>query len=216
LPDLSFLRGHIGTPGTEGFQAFSDLLQAILLAKGMKPEATEAERRLELEIAVQKVYLREFSQLYARVVERASSLEVLDFSDPQLNEASRCYLYGFFRAAVMLAASALETNLRAALGPEGMEHVNQTLRSDVGRQRGFFKLLVDGADAQGLLGKRVRPGQEAALVAYSREIFTLRNAIVHEGDEPTPAVAEELLNKAREVVEFVRKRSGAQNPRHKA
>ena len=114
--DLSFLQGCIGGPGSGSFEAFSNLLQAMLLAKGMELEATEAERRSDLATALQKVYLKELSQLYHSIVKRAGSLDVLKFADPQLNEASRCYLYGFFRAAVILSASALETNLRTAIG----------------------------------------------------------------------------------------------------
>ena len=207
LKDPSFLQGHLGSPGTESFRAFSDLLQAMLLAKGQAPTATEAERRSDLSTAVQKLYLRELSQLYPSVVKRASSLDVLDFSDPQLNEASRCYLYGFFRGAVVLAASALETNLRAAIGDAGVDCVRGRQRSQSGGN--FFGCLVDEADARGVLGKRIRPGQEAELVAYSREIFNRRNGVVHKGDDPTAMVAAELLGKAREVIEFIR---SAANP----
>src|SRR2546425_2279298 len=106
----------------------------MVLAKGLEPAATEAQKRAELATAVQKLYIRELSQLYPGVVERASVLEVLDFPDPQLNEASRCYLYGFFRGAVVLSASALESNLRLAIGPSGVDRAER----GAGRNRGFF------------------------------------------------------------------------------
>jgi hypothetical protein len=146
--DLSFLHGFVGAPGTDTFQALSDLLEALLLAKGLKPAATEAQKQAELATAVQKLYIRELSQLYPGVVERAFVLEVLDFSDPQVNEASRCYLYGFFRGAVVLSASALESNLRLDIGPSGVERAER----GAGRDGGFFDLLVDEAESKELLG----------------------------------------------------------------
>ena len=194
-PDVSFMRGCIGAPGTESFQALSDLLQAMVLAKGLDPAATEAQRRAELATAVQKLYLREVSQLYVGIVERASSLEILDFSDPQLNEASRCYLYGFFRGAVVLSASALESNLRAAVGSSGVERAEQR----GSRDRGFFDLLVDEADSQAILGSRTRVGEDPPFVSYSRRIFRERTKVVHKNLVPTKELAEELLTKARQV-----------------
>lgn len=210
MDDLSALKGQIGRPGDEKFAAFSNLLQAMLLAQGLEPEATEAEKRSELADAVQKLYLRELSRLFHKVVQRAASLEALEFSDPQLNEASRCYLYGFFRAAIILSASALETTLREAMGQQGINRLEDESRSDAGRKRGFFNLLVDEADRQGLLGRRTRPGEEAQLVVYSREIFTNRTRVVHKGDVPTASSAEELLNKSREIIEHVRTQDAGQ------
>lgn len=209
--DLSFLHGFVGAPGTDTFQALSDLLEAMVLAKGLEPAATEAQKRAELATAVQKLYLRELSQLYPGVVERASVLEVLDFSDPQLNEASRCYLYGFFRGAVVLSASALESNLRLAIEPSGVDRAERGAR----RNRGFFNLLVDEAESQGLLGSRVRPGEESPFVSYSRRIFEERTKVVHKNVVPRKELAEELLTKARQVVEHLHERR-AQPPRHEA
>jgi hypothetical protein len=208
-PDLSFLHGFIGPPGTDTFQALSDLLEAMLLAKGLEPAATEAHRRAELATAVQKLYLREISQLYSGVVDRAAALEVLDFSDPQLNEASRCYLYGFFRGAVVLSAGALESNLRVAVGAAAVERAER----GAGRNRGFFNLLVD--EAETLLGSRVRPGEESVFVAYSRRVFEERTKVVHKNVAPGKELAEELLTKVRQVVEHLRERSPAP-PRHEA
>ena len=53
-------------------------------------------------------WLEEFAERYPKAVKRATTLEWLPFSDPQLREASRCYLYGFFRATVLIAVAALE------------------------------------------------------------------------------------------------------------
>ena len=47
-PDLSFLHGFVGGAGTDTFRALSDLLEAMLLAKGLEPAATEAQKQAEL------------------------------------------------------------------------------------------------------------------------------------------------------------------------
>jgi hypothetical protein len=127
----------------------------MVIEKGIEPDdsSTEAQRREELQVAVHKIYLREISALYEGVTRRATSLEALTFSDPQLNEASRCFLYGFFRGTITLSASALESSLRVALGPGGVERVDKRASN-----RGFFNRLVDEADSQSLLGSRTRPG----------------------------------------------------------
>jgi hypothetical protein len=191
------LAGKFNTLGTERLAAFADLLQALIIEKGIAPEdpSSEAEKRRELDVAVQKVYLRELSHLYDSVVRRAASLETLTFSDPQLNEASRCFLYGFFRAAVVLSASAVENCLRVATGTDGLANVEA--------KKGIYGPLVEEATNRGLLGPRVRMGQEPACALYSRQIFTFRNNVVHGDHEPSSAQAAELLTKAREVVEFI-------------
>lgn len=56
--------------------------------------------------------LKKLAERYPKVVKRASDFDWLSFSDLQVWEASRCYLYGFFRAAVLVAASALEDRLK--------------------------------------------------------------------------------------------------------
>jgi hypothetical protein len=116
-------------------------------------------------------------------------------------------LYGFFRAAVVLCGSALESNLRNAIGPNGVTRVDLRTRTEEGRGRGFFDCLVDEADSQGALGKRVRPGEEPELVTYSRRVFDARTNVVHKGSAPTSTVAEELLTKSREVIDFIRSAS---------
>ena len=117
-------------PGSQSLSAFCDLLRALSMEAGVEPEPrTEAEKRQELEVAVQKVYLQELAKLYESILRRAGPLVTLTFSDPQLNEASRCYLYGFFRGAIILSASALESNLRMAVGPSGVARVDQIART---------------------------------------------------------------------------------------
>jgi hypothetical protein len=215
------LAGKFGPPGTERFAAFADLVQALVMENGIDPEDTisEAHKRRERDIATQKIYLREVSQLYRSVVRRAASLESWTFSDAHLNEASRCYVYGFFRATVILGATAVEKCLRDAIGPDAVSRIEKGLRdairpdakskTDAKKKKSFYRSLVDEALKLGFLGRRVRLGEEPEYAVYSREIFTLRNGVAHKGYEPAAKAAAELLTKAREVVEYIRgRRSG--------
>ncbi len=204
---------HINQPAR--FEAFINVLHALALRRGANVDdlATESERRGAIDAALEKVYLDELSRLFESLVIRAGSLEELEFNDAQLNEASRCFLYGFFRGAVVLSASALETNLRAAVGPSGVERVDRP--ASTSRKRGFFNLLVDEADAQAVLGSRTRPGEEPPLVAYSRRIFAERTKVVHKGFVPTKQLAEELLTHTREVIEYIHEHR-TNPPRHEA
>jgi hypothetical protein len=206
---------HINQPVR--FDAFVNVLHALALRRGATVDdlATESERRGAIDAAIEKVYLDEISRLFESLVSRARPLEQLRFEDAQLNEASRCFLYGFFRGAVVLCASALETNLRAAVGPSGVARVDERTSISNGRRRGFFNCLVDDADSKAVLGPRTRPGEEPPLVGYSRSIFSERTKVVHKGVVPTKDLAEELLMKARQVIEYIREHR-TNPPRHEA
>lgn len=52
-----------------------------------------------------------------KIVDRWEQLERLPFDDPQLEEASKAFLYGFYRASVVLCASAVETELKQLASP---------------------------------------------------------------------------------------------------
>jgi hypothetical protein len=194
---------EINVPGTDRLDAFCNFLHALAVRRGVDVDtlATDVERKRELDIAVQKVHLDQLSRLFEGIVKRAGSLDTLTFDDAQLNEASRCYLYGFLRAAVVLSSTAVEKCLREAVGEAGLERVAVNVKAKKG---GFYSLLVAEATEQHVLGPRVRMGQGPVLASYSVEIFRLRNDVAHKGFEPTAAQAEELLTKARQVVEFVR------------
>jgi hypothetical protein len=200
--DFSAVAGQWGLRRSDRFAAFIDVLQALALCRGVSVDeiATDAERAAAIGAAIQKVYLEELSRLFPGILRRAGPLEQLDFVDDQLNEASRCFLYGFFRAAVVLSASALETNLIAAIGPSGAEQVDDRAYQRGGK--GYFNRLVD--EAHDVLGPRDRLGEEPPLVRYSREIFAERTKVVHKGLNPSKDAAEELLLKARQVIEHLR------------
>jgi len=112
-------------------------------------------------------------------------------------------LYGFFKATVVLSSTAVEKNLRDAIGEGGRERVDA---QDKAKKVGFYARLVEEAARQDVLGPRVGIGKDPVLAKYSLEIFRLRNVVAHRGVEPDRKQARELLIKAREVVEFVRTR----------
>ena len=188
---------------TDRFDALINLLHALALRRGLQPHelATADEQSRELEIAVEKVYLDELSRLFEGIVKRAGALEALTFNDQHLNEASRCYLYGFFKAAVILSSTAVERCLRNAVGTRGLERVHERIAAKKG---GFYDLLIEESLEQGVLGTRVKMGEKPPLAVYSREIFSLRNQVAHEGLSPTSTQAEDVVLKAREVVEIGR------------
>jgi hypothetical protein len=193
---------HIDQP--DRFNAFINLLRALVLRRGVPVDelATESEKRQEIGTAIEKMYLEEISRLFKSIVTRAGPLEPLEFQDAQLNEASRCYLYGFFKAAVLLSASALEKRLRDAIGLVGLDQVGAKSKE----QKGFYGPLVEVAAERGVLGPRERLGQDPAFASYARGVFQFRNKVAHEGHEPQSHEAEETLTKTRQVVEFVRDR----------
>src|SRR5437667_431284 len=63
-----------------------------------------------------KAHLRDVARKYGGLLGRVGQLDPLEFADSQLEEASRCYLYGFNRAAVMCAAGSVETHLKQRTG----------------------------------------------------------------------------------------------------
>jgi hypothetical protein len=186
--------------GSEEAKAFGDLLIALAMKAGIEPEPTsEVDRRYEADVAVQKLYLRELANLYESVVKRAGAFDVLPFSDPLLQEASRSYLYGFFRATVLLSASAIERALGEAIGAKG----GVVMRN---RSTGaFYEPLVSEATARGLLGAPATLGQPPMLANHSTELFTLRNNVAHKGHVPDVTEAADAIAKARQVVEFLRR-----------
>lgn len=152
----------------------SDLFQAFLIAK--TPERThlpDGDQASETDIRRQKQCLEEVSKKYAKIVDRWEQLSGLSFSDPQLEEATRCYLYGFYRAAIVLSAAALERRLKSITGLE---------RCD------FYAQLID---------KTRLPRDDAA---YAQEIFDKRNRVVHDGKDPSSDEAKEMLGVVRKLL----------------
>lgn len=181
--DLTCKRSS-GRSGKDFLQALGDFLQAWRIANGRAAEEDlDAEERAEIETAREKLYLREMIGRYQIALDRGGRLDALGFSDAQLAEASECYLYGFHRATVVLAAAALETHLKTAAGMDRFEAYSQ---------------LVEKAR---WLGKF---GEDPALPNCSNRVFSLRNRVVHDRYPPAPTEAEEVLDLARRVVDHLK------------
>jgi hypothetical protein len=137
------------------------------------------EESLQVDVTREKLCLREVSKLYQKIVRRWEQLEPLTFHDPQLEEASRAYLYGFYRATVVLSTCALETLLRRLTGTEKIG-----------------KALVDEAQERGVLG-----GDAAD---WTMQVFGVRNRVVHEGWPPEADDAKQVLGIARTILRDAR------------
>ncbi len=71
------------------------ILESIDPRHPTKPGALDQER--------QKLYLRELSYKYHGILKKLECLTPLPFEESQLDEATRCWLYGFYRATVLFA-----------------------------------------------------------------------------------------------------------------
>ena len=139
--------------------------------------------RANLRSALEARFLRELAERFPKVVTRAAEFDWLSFSDATLREASRCYLYGFFRSAVLVAAAALETRLKEVGSVEYLDN---------------YPGLVDSVF--GIAGTvRNDPARCNAL----KDLFKLRNNTAHNGVEPSREGAEAALLLVRDTMEEI-------------
>ncbi len=162
-------------------ELYDDLFVDILKGGAELSELPD-EVRSRIEAGREKLCLREIRKRYAKMVDRWERLEPLSFEDPQLAEASRCYLYGFYRATIALSAAAVETQLKRATGRERSEN---------------YPALVREAVKSGKLGSEFEQP--------ANDMFKTRNEVVHEGDEPEKDLAMEILDRARLILSALKK-----------
>lgn len=160
--------------------ALADYLEAVLAARVVKGELPlDADLQEQASLAREKLYLHEMAQRYKKAVKRSATLDHLDFADPRLEEASRAYLYGFYRAAIVLAAASLESHLKRVLRVAEVKS---------------YKSLTEDAWKAGFLG------QDRALVKAAEAVFVQRNSVVHKEGTPRKDDAERTLDLARSAV----------------
>ena len=190
------------TPETEKWFALNDLFAALDLPRleqdGLQLDPDSVEGHI-FEQYPARHYLTELSQIYPKLLKRLAKLDPLQFSDPQLGEASRCYIYGFWRATVVLSATALDSNLLRRVDRDVFEKRKQW-SSKKGK---YFPLLVEQAVADNLLGQPAIAGQKTVYTEFANFVFTKRNAVVHKGLDTDRATAYDVLNKARGVIEYL-------------
>ena len=177
--DLSDWRFHSDLPIDERARLVSNFLQADRLssphAQSIELDSAEA---LEADIAREKICLEQLTKKYSKIVDRWEQLEGVPFDDPQLEEASRTFLYGFHRASIVLCASAVETQLR------------RFARQPSDRPQAFD--LIESAEREKLIGPDI--------ARYAKDLFSYRNRVAHEGVDPSHDKAKEILGLARMLV----------------
>ena len=156
-----FREGKTGSKDIlELFNGNMDLLLA--LASAVQIERTREEKicvsesdRPGLRRTLEARFLCELTEKFPKVVKRAAEFDWLSFRDPQLREATRCYLYGFRRAAILVAVATLERCLKTVAG------------------NGKFPALVDSVF-----------GDDVVLARALGDLYLFRNVVAHEGREP--------------------------------
>lgn len=164
-------------------QALVDFVQAFCLIRCREQgrlfrlDELDKEEVEEIDDRRAKLCLREIVTKYGKIVGRWEQLDALAFKDAQLEEASKTFLYGFYRASVVLCASALEQHLRRLADPKG--------------QRTYTQLVEDAAANYGL---------GTVWIDQAKEVFKTRNQVVHENHAPSHDQAGQVLSNARHVL----------------
>lgn len=176
--DLDSLVFHESIPPDERIEILGDFLEALRIIRYQQgSEDLNSVHEEIVEVARLKKYLNETCKKYMEIVDRSRELDPLTFHDPQIEEASRCFLYGFNRAAIVLSASTLETHLKRATSKETFEG---------------YQDLADRAFWAGKLTKE--------LAESAKFVFRKRNAVVHDAAKPNHDDAQGVLVAARDVI----------------
>lgn len=178
---ISFSEVEIDFSYPDPLGAWVDFLEVHLLSKAARGNLS-IDVSKEVEMGREKFHLRELAERYRKIVKRARRLDRLSVRDSQLAEASRCYLYGFHRASIVMAAAALERHLKQVTGIEFIKH---------------YEDLVTTARNQKLLGR------DDALKVASMKVFNLRTEVVHKDLRANHATAQKVLDLARKVIEHL-------------
>ena len=155
------------------------ICEAVIIERTRQQHIFVSEsNRPGLRRALEALFLRELTERFPKVVNRAAVFEDwISFRDPQLREAYRCYLYGFWSAAFLVAVAALEGRLKKCAG---------------GERGNTYEKLVDLA-----FGDAGVCGKDAVCASALKELFKHRNKVAHEGVEPTREETADALNLVR-------------------
>lgn len=140
-------------------------------------------------------YARELSKLYSRIVRRDESLRILSTSveapsvvAAYVVEASRCYVYGHFLAALVLCRSAMEAAVEDRLRTLGLTKEVSEIRED------RLLSLLDLAKQRGLL--------DVVLWRQAGDIRKLANRALH-GKPPSEEECKSAHDLTRGVLEHL-------------
>jgi hypothetical protein len=167
------------------------------------PFGSELESFLEnwqptyLDFFVARRYVDEVRRLLPNIVKRAGVLRILPVSRSILQrlrdylvEASRSFVYGHFRAALLLCWSAIEYAVETRLREMDYEQELRAITQD------WLKELLGLAREKGVL--------DAILWAQADEIRILRNRAAHPGgDPPSAQERQDAFVKTRGILQHV-------------
>jgi hypothetical protein len=169
-------------PPLERMKLLNNLLEALAYRQA---DASAIERIArgdsEVRIRREKNCLKELANKYPKIVARWEQLEPLSFADPQLLEASKAFLYGFYRASIVLCASAVEKELKR-----------------------ICRSSRDDRDSVGDLRYKLGDWLSSEDNYLCKHLFWIRNEVVHHGYEPSSDDAKAHLGNARSLVAALR------------
>jgi hypothetical protein len=171
-------------PPREVATLWSDFFDAVRIANSVGPLPEGVEDN-ELEVTREKVCLREIASKYPKILKWWSPFHFLTFKDPQIQEASKTRLFVFYRASIVLSASAIETQLKR-LFPKDSEKTAKGL-SERAHELGYL---------------------DESLKEFAARVFWLRNRVAHDNHAPLSDEAGEALDKSRKVVEVLHQIQG--------
>lgn len=196
LRAYEFGAGSVDDPRFEDWQ---DYFESAIVERLLTPEqmiALAAGQWEQVGADIEFLLVEELGKRLNKVPKRLSTLPYLGFANTLLAEATRCWLYGYNRAAVVLSASAVEVCFKENLGLVAMERLQQ----DANVRRLSYPQLVDAASERGILRIRSKALDKRSLNRLTKAIFQLRNDVAHEGADPGHEKAGIVLTVAREVV----------------
>jgi hypothetical protein len=182
--DFTGWRWNDSATPEQRLEALHFFMQALNIPTQIGPTAEmDHGEQNEVEVGRQKWFLRELAAKFRRLVNEISAHDPLDFHDPQLEEASRCFLYGFYRATIVLSAEA----------------VDECLKEATGKRDGSYRDRVKTAFL------KCKLGEDYKLLAEPTEtLFDKRNRVVHHKWNPTEDEAGQILGMAKKVVDHLK------------
>jgi hypothetical protein len=155
-------------------------ITAILESANLLDKITPGQLKEER----QKLYLRELSFKYLSILKRLETLSPLSFADEQLNEATRCWLYGFYRATILLSASSLEEKLKKVIGDDWLKRYSNLIEKARNAE------ILDDANAE-----------------MAKRVFEWRNKVAHAHGNPGSNDARDVLAWVRGILTFLHENS---------
>ena len=182
--DFNGWRWNDSATRDQRYEALHFFLQALIIyrQKVSTAEIDHGEQN-EVEAGRQKFFLREVAAKFRRLLNEIWAHDPLDFHHPQLEEASRCFLYGFYRATIVL----------------GAEAVDECLKEATDKRDGSYRDRVKTAFWKGKLGEDYK-----LLGEPTETLFDKRHQVVHNNWNPTEDEAGQILGMAKRVVDHLK------------